>query len=226
MSEESYQQLFNLSLISEFLPLFLLIYKWKSNQINRLLLAFFLIACATELFGILVIYVLHMYNLIVLNFYNIALIGILGFIYSHLLDKKFNKAIFVWIFTFVIVFLICMYNWPIYYSYYSLTYIWISIGAIILSVYYMFRFLLNTKNKRVLLDGYFLVNFAIFFYFSLTFYLSLLESFIRYSDTLLVIWPIQFITTIISNCIFAYAVVRLKKEERKQNAEIPQTDGQ
>jgi len=222
MSEESFEQLFYFSLISEFLPLFFLIYKWKNNPINRLLLSHFLIACVTELFGIWFIYVLHMYNLIILNFYNIALIGILGLIYSYLLDKKFNKAIVVWIFSFVIIFLICLYNWSIYYSYYSLTYIWISIGAIILSVYYMFRFLLNAKDKTVLSDGYFLINFAIFFYFSLTFYLSLLESFIRYSDTLLIIWPIQFITTIISNGIFLYAIVRLKKEERKMDKEISQ----
>jgi hypothetical protein len=86
----------------------------------------------------------------------------------------------------------------------------------------MFRFLLNAKDKTVLSDGYFLINFAIFFYFSLTFYLSLLESFIRYSDTLLIIWPIQFITTIISNGIFLYAIVRLKKEERKMDKEISQ----
>jgi hypothetical protein len=53
--------------------------------------------------------------------------------------------------------------------------------------------------------------------------LTLFESLMIYNNELhSFLWPIQLITTIISNCIFTYALVRLKKEQRKQDKEITQ----
>lgn len=227
MSDFLYDFLLKLSIASCYFPLIYIFYRWKSNRLNWILLGYFFLACATEFVSLVVIYVFHMYNIFVINLYNVPLIILIALLYHYILKGKLIRFLIAWLTIFSVVFLWYLVNHDILFNCYNWAYIVISIGAIFLSVHLLFRFLIESTVKKLLKDGLFLLNFAIFFYFANTFYLTLFESLMFYNNKLhSFLWPIQLITTIISNCVFTYALVRLKKEERKQNTELPQMDGQ
>jgi hypothetical protein len=225
MADSIFYLFYFLSISSCVVPLLYLLYKWKRTPLNWILLGYFFLACATEFASMVIIYVFHMYNIVVLNLYNIPLIIIIAILYSHLLEKKLNKLIFSWLILFVMVFAFLVIYYPIFYTSYTFVYILISIGTIFLAVYYLFRYLLESEDKKVLKDGKFLVNFSIFFYFANTFYLSLFEYLVFFNNRLhFQLWPIQIFTTIIANLIFVYALYCLKKEDKIRQNQLYQSN--
>jgi hypothetical protein len=225
MSDPIFYFFYYITILSCGLPLLYLMYKWKKTKLNWILFAYFLLACATELASWIIIMQYHMYNIIVINLYNIPLIIIIAILYSHLLDKKMNKLIFSWLILFVVIFGYLMIFHPIFYTTYTLPYILISIGTIFLAVYYLFRYLMKPERKKVLRDGRFLVNFVIFFYFANTFYLSLFEYLVYFNNWLhSQLWPIQLFTTILANLMFVYSIYWLKKEDKLAEDQISKSN--
>lgn len=210
-----YVALFYISIASCYLPLLYLVYKWERTKLNWILFAYFFLACATELVSWIIVHYYHMYNIVVINLYNIPLILIIAILYSYLLEKRIKKLIVGWLILFCIIYSLLLKFYEIYYVTYTLAYVLISIGTIFLAVYFLFRYLMKFEGKKVLKDGRFLVNFSIFFYFANTFYLSLFEYLVYFNDWLhTALWPIQLITTILANLMFVYAIYWLKKEDK------------
>ena len=215
MSDSLFYYFYYLSIASCYLPLLYLVYKWKRTKLNWILFAYFFLACATELASWIIIMQYHMYNIVVINLYNIPLISIIAILYSHLLKKKVNKLIISWLVLFFVTYGFLVTFHSIFFTGYTFAYVLISIGTIFLAVYYLFRYLLESEGKKVLKDGRFLINFTIFFYFANTFYLSLFEYLVFFNNWLHAqLWPIQLFTTILANLMFVYAIYWLKKEDK------------
>lgn len=215
MSDLLYDYLVKLSIASCYFPFLYIFYRWKNNRLNWILLGYFFLACATEFVSLIVIKVFHMYNIFVINLYNVPLIILIALLYNTLLKGKLIRFIIAWLLIFSAVFLWYLVSQDIIFNGYNWAYIIISIGTICLSVHLLFRFLIESTVKKALKDGLFILNFAILFYFANTFYLTLFESLLIYNNKLhSLLWPIQLITTILANLMFVYAIYWLKKENK------------
>lgn len=215
MDKLNFNILADLTALSSFIPLFLLLLNYKMAA-SFLWRAIFFICLNSILANILslVFAKIYMNNNPVFHFYILIEFWIISVIFYRMLINLNIKRLIIVIQGLFSVYYLSILSfdqgiWKIN----PYPRILANVFIIILSISYFFQTLVEMKFDVITKDHFFWFNSSFLFYFSTTFYLAIFERFIRSFDNDLIFytWPVQLISMIIYNLILAKGIWTMRK---------------
>lgn len=199
----------NVTVISDFLPVFAAIYNYRRlNSTLRLMAVFCLLSIIPDLVGLITTYLNIVYNnLFLIHLFDMMAAAFFTLIYQRAFHKPiFKKMTLIFGSTglaamiFNVIFVESIWSYP------SISNTILSLLLIILALVYFYELLSRQEFTYIEKQGMFWINSGVLFYYAITIFLFMLYKKINYADRL-TYYMMQSVMNIIANLIFSIGLL-------------------